>query len=177
MEIGHQSGDVLRQRRHSSLRWLRRRERFALLVWLPLAVLIYANFQCVAVRGRSMEPTLTSGRLLFVWKMVPRGSLKPGDVIVFRAPDGMEMIKRIAYIHRGPVALLPGLYWPHDGSQGPISLTMLFAPYLAARDMGVLGPPAPNQTIYVVGDNRDDSYDSRDYGPISPDQILGKALF
>ena len=109
--------------------------------------------------------------------MVPLGTLKPGDVIVFRGQDGIEMVKRIACIHRGPLGLLPGVYRTHDGTNMPIPLALLFAPYLAARDMGGIGPPARDQTIYVIGDNFDDSYDSRDYGPISPDQILGKVLF
>ena len=159
------------------VRGMSRREQMALLVWLPLALLVYVNFQCVAVRGHSMEPTLANGTRLVVWKMVPLGTLKPGDVIVFRGQDGTEMVKRIACIHRGPLGLLPGVYWTRDGSRTPIPLALLFSPYLAARDMGDLGPPARDQTVYVVGDNFENSYDSRDYGPISPDQILGKVLF
>ena len=124
-----------------------------------------------------MEPTLTNGRRLLVWKMVPLGTLKPGDVVVFQGQDGVEMVKRIACIHRGPLGLVPGMYWTRDRSHVPIPLALLFAPYLAARDMGRVGAPARDQTIYVIGDNFDDSYDSRDYGPISPDQILGKVLF
>ena len=156
---------------------LHRREQIALLVWLPLALLLYANFQCVAVNGRSMEPTLASGRKLIVWKMAPRSSLRPGDVIVFQGPDGVEMIKRIACIHRGSLGLLPGVFSPRDGVSAPVPLALLFAPYLAALDLGRVEPPSPDRTIYVVGDNFQDSYDSRDFGPISPRHILGKVLF
>ena len=170
-------GGLTEGRRLPAHAGLSRRERFALLVWLPLALLLYANVQCVAVRGRSMEPTLTSGRRLIVWKMAPRDSLKPGDVIVFRAPDGTEMVKRIAWVHRGPVGLTPGVYWTRDGSHVSVPFALLFAPYLAARDFGRVGPPSPEQTIYVVGDNFENSFDSRDYGPIGPDQVLGKVLF
>ena len=177
MEIGYRPGTLSDHRRRPLVFALHRREQVALLLWLPLALLLYANVQCVAVRGRSMEPTLSSGRTLLVWKLVPRGSLKPGDVIVFQAADGGEMIKRIACIRRGPLGLLPGAYAPRDGASAPVPLALLFSPYLAARDMGMIGPPSPDQTIYVVGDNFQNSYDSRDFGPISPAQILGKVLF
>ncbi len=154
-----------------------RRDRVALLVWLPLALILWANVKCVVVHGHSMEPSYHTAQMVFVWKGVPTAALRPGDVVVFRGADGVEMIKRIALIHTGPITQIRSLYYTHDGSHTPESLGLVFAPYLASVDMGQSAPPAADRDIYVIGDNYDDSYDSRDYGPISPRQILGKVIF
>ena len=154
-----------------------RRDRLALLVWLPLAMLLWVNIKCVIVHGHSMEPTFHTGQIVLVWKAIPAADLKPGDVIVFRGNDGVEMIKRIVLITREPMERVRSLYYTHDAAHTPEPLGLLFAPYLAARDMGQCPPPTPDQDIYMVGDNFNDSYDSRDYGPIGPRQILGRVIF
>jgi signal peptidase I len=157
--------------------WVRRRDFLALFLWLPLALLLWGNLKCAVVQGHSMQPTFHTGQRLFVWTGVPASALRAGDVVVFRGSDGVEMIKRIALIHHGSLLNVRSVYYTHDQYHTPEALAVLFAPYLIARDSGQYGPPRSDQDIYVVGDNFEDSYDSRDYGPISPRQILGKVLF
>ena len=123
-----------------------------------------------------MQPSFRNGRAVLVWKTVPAVPLRAGDVVMIRGDDGVEMIKRIALIHQGSIADVRGPYWPHGLQRQPEPLGLMFSPYLAACDLGLARRPTADQTIWVVGDNFNNSYDSRDYGPISPDQLLGKVL-
>ncbi len=157
---------------------LRRREWAFLSVFLIVALVAWVNVKRVEVKGISMNPTFNSGDLVIVWKTVPRSSLKPGDVVVFKSVDGDELIKRIAAIQPGPAPNFPAWLSLPDGRREAVAA--LFnpynSPYFADRLMGHLPPPAPDRTIYVLGDNLMHSNDSRDFGPISPRQLLGKVV-
>ena len=157
---------------------LRRREWVFLSVFLLVAIVAWVNVKRVEVKGISMEPTFDNGDLVIVWKTVPRASLQPGDVIVFKSADGDELIKRIAAIQNGPYPRFPQWLTLSDGRREAVAA--LFdpynSPYFAGRLMGNMPPPAASRTIYVLGDNLMHSNDSRDFGPISPRQILGKVV-
>jgi len=168
---------IARQKRaaHASLR---RREWAFLSVFLIVAVVAWVNVKRVEVKGISMEPTFHSGDLAIVWKTVPRASLMPGDVVVFKSADGDELIKRIAAIQSGPVPRFPAWLMLSDGRREAVAalFSPYNSPYIAARMIGRIPPPAPDRTIYVLGDNLMHSNDSRDFGPISPRQLLGKVV-
>ncbi len=123
-----------------------------------------------------MEPTYHNGETVLVWKSVPRSSLKPGNVIVFRDTNGDELIKRIAFIQ--PVwkpAAPSGFYIPANGTR-PIPYSLLFRLYFESFTVGKLPIPTPDHIIYVLGDNLRESDDSRRIGPISYAQVLGKVV-
>ncbi len=163
---------------------LRRREWVVLTVFLVLALLVGVNIKRVQVRGASMEPAFKSGDTVIVWKTAPRRSLRPGDVIVFRSAEGDEFIKRIVYVvPPGTAGLFPppgfprflstpsGRYLRPDAPPG-----WTFQGYFDAVETGNMPAPPPQNTIYVLGDNLGNSKDSRDFGPIDPDVILGKVI-
>jgi len=158
---------------------LRRREWVVLAIFLIFALFIAFDFKRVEVNGQSMEPTYHTGDMVIVWKTAPRANLKPGDVIVFKSADGDELIKRIVYIEPrgGPIHFPDWLALPNGQRLG---LSTLFnpinSPYFYGRTHGQVPPPSPNRTIFVMGDNLYHSDDSRDFGPISPSQILGKVI-
>lgn len=157
---------------------LRRREWAFLSVFLLVALTAWVNVKRVEVKGISMEPTFHNGDLLVVWKTVPRASLRPGDVIVFKSADGDELIKRIAAIQTGPNPHFPPWLTFSDGRREAVAalFSVYNSPYFADRMMGRVPLPAPDRTIYVLGDNLMRSNDSRDFGPISPRQLLGKVV-
>ena len=169
---------LARVRAQESRRALRRREWRVLALFLIFALLCWLNVRRVEVRGESMYPTYHSGEMVVVWKTAPRSLLKPGDVIVFRQEKD-ELIKRIVYVQRAPgPARLPAQVELPNGVR--VRLADLFSPYISpyfaqVRD-GLLPPPPPQNTIYVLGDNLPVSDDSRYFGPISPQQILGKVI-
>lgn len=135
-------------------------------------VLITFVFQISRVEGDSMYPTLEDGQYTIVNKLVYR--LHPperGDIVVFRAPQepSKDYVKRIIGLpgekiafHRGHV-LINGLY--------------LQEPYLSTLPDYEDPPPlrVPQDHYYVLGDNRANSEDSHQFGPIPKESIRGKA--
>ena len=160
-----------KQEKHWSLR---RREWVWLAVLLLLALLAVRSFERGVVTGISMMPTYHDGQNLLVWKTAPRQSLKIGDVIVLRAPDGGEIIKRIVFLQNPQgTEPLPVEAWT---PQGKLPFKTLFGDYFREIKFGIRPAPAPQETVYVLGDNHDHSEDSRAFGPVSPDHIIGKVL-
>ncbi len=139
-----------------------------------VAVLAYFNLKRVVVSGISMQPTFKSGQSVLVWTSVPRDSLKIGDVIVLDAQDGHDLIKRIVFIQNNEgTAPLPETVWTPGGPQ---PFRDLFTSYYDTTMRQGAVPPANDQRLLVMGDNYEQSEDSRDFGPIAPSQIIGKVI-
>ncbi len=153
---------------------VRRIEWIFLSFFLVLALGVYVNIQRVIVHGRSMEPTLHDGDALVAWKTAPREKLRAGDVIVFRDADGAELIKRIVFVQNAQGTAKPPDYVQIPGSVRPWKT--LFHDYNADVKAGRTPRLGPENTIYVMGDNTDNSEDSRVFGPIRPDQIVGEVF-
>ena len=150
---------------------LRRVEWAFLAVFLAGALAVYFTVQRVIVHGRSMEPTLHDGDALIAWKAEARGKLREGSVIVFRDTNGEELIKRIVFVQNDQ-----GTAKPPQNVQIPGSARAwktLYREYSEEVKSGRLPHPSPANTIWVMGDNTDNSEDSRVFGPIRRDQIVG----
>ena len=170
---------LMEQERIRQERWRTRvwRERRALLLLLFLVLLLLPNFRMARVVGRSMEPQFVDGQSLLVWKSWRRFSpLKPGDIIVFRHGDarlkGQELVKRVWFVQNAQ----GNARWPDvvPTSRGPRSPSDYFPVYVLRNPPTT---PFPSRgTIWVVGDNFDNSFDSRDFGPIRVESILGKVI-
>jgi signal peptidase I len=165
----HLSTPDAEKQRHKTL--LRRVEWVFLVVFLAGALAVYFTVQRVIVHGRSMEPTLHDGDALIAWKAEARGKLREGNVIVFRDTNGEELIKRIVFVQNDQ-----GTAKPPENVQIPGSARSwksLFSEYNIAIASGKTASPTPANTIWVMGDNTDNSEDSRVFGPIRRDQIVG----
>lgn len=153
----------------------RRREWIFLVALLVFAIGLRLNVRQGQISGASMEPSYADGSIGLVWKTAPRARLKAGDVIIFRDSRGEELIKCIALI-RAWNPTVPTGNWPHPNGGRLIPFSLLFGSYFQRVASGQRTRPQPQNTIYVLGDNLVDSDDSRSFGPIRPNQILGKVI-
>jgi signal peptidase I len=132
-------------------------------------------YQPVQVEGTSMLPLLKNHERIVVNKIAYHvESIQRGDIIVFRYPlDPAEsFIKRVIG--------LPGDWVNIKDGQVYVNGKRLSEPYVlpAYLDIETYSPVhvAPNQ-YYVLGDHRDFSNDSREWGTVARKYIYGKAVF
>ena len=139
---------------------------------IVIAVLINLFLaQATRVYGHSMEPNLHSDQRLVVEKVSYRlHGPQRGDVVVLRMPDrGPELlIKRIIGLPGETIEVRNGDLYV-DGR-------LLTEPYLSLKPGGSYGPvQVPAGHVFVMGDNRAASNDSRVFGPVPLEQIVGRA--
>jgi signal peptidase I len=141
----------------------------ALLINLLLA-------QATRVYGQSMEPNLHTDQRLVVEKISynrwwPIGGPQRGDVVVLRIdPDSDLLIKRIIGLPGDQVEIRSG--------QVRINGELLDEPYISGPTYGEYGPvDVPPLHVFVLGDNRGFSNDSRAFGPLPLDSVIGRAWF
>ena len=154
---------------------------------LALTLIIFVviqNFiaQPYKVQQSSMERTLMQEQYVLVDKLTPRfDEYKRGDIVVFTPPedwvgaDRTPFIKRVigvggdsVEIHDGGVYINgerldePYIYTESDGSVQTTD---------AAQERWVI----PGDELFLMGDHRQDSADSRAFGPVPADQVIGRA--
>lgn len=152
-------------------------KRFALdiLETLVLAVVLYFGINAVSARvrvdGFSMRPTLQDGEYILVNKLAYKFS-EPvrGDIVVFVFPVNPEedLIKRIIGVPGDTITIQDGML--------TVNGVVVDEPYINA-------PPAYNGTwqvpegeLFVLGDNRNDSRDSHQWGLLPIENVIGRAV-
>lgn len=128
-----------------------------LLFILCFAVFFFLNFKTVIVSGPSMEPTYVSGdRLLESKAYWLIGPIQKGDIVVIRNEDGKGyLIKRVFRLGGQRV----------DAKNAPDAWNLANGEFVV--------PPGQ---IYVLGDNKRVSEDSRKFGPVPVGRALGKIV-
>ena len=164
-----------------------------------LALLIFLALQfsvrTYRVEGSSMQPTLDHGEYVLVNKLVylrfdPRGlaDLVPllevdggrtvfpiheprrGEIVIFEFPQdrSRDFVKRVVGV--------PGDTVEIKGGQLFVNGMELAEAYATLRDKRNRAPiTVPPDAYYVLGDNRRSSNDSRDWGPVPAENIVGRA--
>lgn len=154
----------------------------SIVVMLSIFVFIYfAAAQPHQVQGDSMLPNFISGEYIITDKITYRFVRSPerGDVIVFKAPNN----PRRDYIKR--VIALPGESVSVNNNQITVNNKPLFEGYLSSNENITGGAYlrqgasliVPKGKFFVLGDNRDQSQDSRTFGPITANAIVGRVFF
>jgi signal peptidase I len=141
--------------------------------------------QAFKIPSESMENTLLVGDFLFANKLVygPKFPFtdnrmpgtrdpRPGDIIIFKFPGDKktDYIKRCVAVE-GQTVELRGRTLYVDGAPREED----YAKYAHGSNFGPY--TVPEDHIFMMGDNRDNSADSRVWGPLPKSLILGKAMF
>lgn len=146
------------------------------LIALLLALVIRSFLvQQYVVDGQSMFPTLHHGDRLLVNKLVFRLSdPKPGDVVVLEDPANprRQLIKRVIATGGETIEVRNQVVFI-DGKP----LKEAFTNPVSVRAKDYLPLKVPEGYVFVMGDNRGESLDSRMLGPIQIENLQGKALF
>lgn len=164
----------------------------ALLVALFIITFIFRSYQ---VDGPSMETTLQNNDKLIIWK-VPRtwASItrhdyipKRGDIIVFNESglnqygpqESKQLIKRVIGLPGERVTLKDGNYIVYN-NEHPEGFnpdkTLPYGKKGLPYTSGNVDVTLDEHQLFVSGDNRPDSLDSRSFGPINADQVVGKLV-
>jgi signal peptidase I len=143
-------------------------------------------FQAFYIPSASMEPTLQKGDRVLVNKLsYDLHDVHRGDVVVFKLPadevgsDGIkDLIKRVIGLPGDVIETRDGVVYINDEP--------LEEPYLAdgtttgspsdGQNPGIERQTVPDGHVYVLGDNRSNSADSRYRGPIPIESIVGRAF-
>lgn len=143
---------------------------------LPIRLFVAQPFVVV---GSSMEPTFLSSDYLIIDELTYRlNDPVRGDVVVFKYPDDSN--KQKYFIKR--VIGLPGE--TVDIKNGKVTITNTAHPegftldesYVKDLPANVMSITLEEDDYFVMGDNRGVSFDSRSWGPLSRDEIIGKAF-
>lgn len=141
-----------------------------------LSLVIFGVINTLSARIRvesvSMQPTLYAGDFVIVNKLAYRlGEPKRGDVIVFRYPPAPE---QEPYIKR--IIGLPGERVNISGGKVTINGQLLEELYLKVTTNQGGEWLVPPESLFVMGDNRNSSSDSRAWGMVPFENVIGKAL-
>lgn len=152
----------------------------ALFIAIILALFIRAFFFTpIVVDGDSMEPTLHHKERMIVTKI---GEPQRFDIIVFHAPDGRDYIKRVIGLPGDSIEYKEDtLYINGESYEEPYlnefkqkindsPLTNSFT----LQETPVQSDVVPEGHLFVIGDNRRDSSDSRHIGAIPIEKVVGK---
>lgn len=144
---------------------------------LLISLLLYFGINAISARIRvqsiSMLPTLSERDFVLVNKLAYKyGSPKHGDVIVFLPPPdpmGEPYIKRIIGLPGDEIRIESGQVLVNDIPQDE--------PYIKALPMYHGAWTVPEGMVFVLGDNRNNSSDSHQWGMVPIENIIGRAEF
>jgi len=151
--------------------------RFALdiIETLVLAVILFLAINAMSARvrvdGFSMRPTLEDGEFVLVSKMSYYfRDVERGDIIVFHFPMNPEeeLIKRVIGLPGDSVSVHSGVV--------SVNGQVLNEPYISSAPAYSGDWQVLDGQLFVLGDNRNNSNDSKDWGLLPFDQIVGKAV-
>ncbi|HET9588708.1 MAG TPA: signal peptidase I [Anaerolineales bacterium] len=142
---------------------------------LILAVVLYFGINAVSVRvrvdGFSMNPTLQDGEYILVNRLAYKlGSPARGDIVVFSFPmdPKQDLIKRVIG--------LPGETISVQGGKVMVNGMPLDEPYIAAPPIYDGTWEVPEGQLFVLGDNRNESKDSHEWGLLPMQNVVGRAI-
>jgi signal peptidase I len=148
---------------------------------LVISLILFAAINFVSARIRvesvSMRETLLPGdfvlvnRIAYNLRNFQTGVIKRGDVIVFDPPFAAPepYIKRVIGLPGEVVSIKDGKLYVDD--------TLMQESYIQVSFHSNGSWEVPENEIFVMGDNRNNSSDSRSWGTVPVENIIGKALF
>ena len=132
------------------------------------------------VKGASMEPTFQSGDYIFTSKITYKfRPIKRGDVIVFKSPKNpdIDYIKRIIALPGDTLLVDNGIIYVNNNQVNENYISEQTNLWNGGYIKEGVSVTIPEEDIFVMGDNRPRSSDSREFGPISIDSIIGNVIY
>jgi len=165
----------------------------AILVAIVLALFIRTFFvQAFKIPSGSMKETLQIGDHILVNKfifgvkipftqktVIPVKDPKHGDIIVFKFPEDpkKDFIKRVIAVGNDTVEVRNKKVYVNNKETGEEPYAVHTDPHTGSQPRDNFGPvKVPQNSLFVMGDNRDHSYDSRFWGFVDLQAVKGKAF-
>lgn len=143
---------------------------------VAISIILFLGINLVTARIRiesvSMENTLHPGNAVLVNRLAYRFNLpERGDIIVFDPPfeSPEPYIKRVIGLPGDEISIREGTVY--------LNGTAIPEPYLRERPAARGTWLVPEGAVFVMGDNRNNSSDSRNWGPVPESNIIGRAVF
>ncbi len=143
---------------------------FLLLTVSACSVVKQVALQPIKVEGIAMEPSLKHGDRIFISRALDR--IERSDLVIFYYPadQSKSYIKRVVGLPNDRVEIREGqLFINGEGVAEPYVDSKYNQARRSMKEILV-----PEKTYYVIGDNRDNSNDSRSWGPLPRHFIYGK---
>ena len=153
---------------------MRNKNLLKLLIGLALVIILYFNpYKIIMVVGNSMYPTLKSHQLVLAKKV---DKIERGDIVVALNDSRETIIKRVAYLPEEyyQVILEPGFSEPkmvQDLNQSELIF------FLVDSICMVVDCKIPKGHYFLLGDNKNNSDDSRRFGTIEKKDIIYKVVY
>lgn len=146
--------------------------KYILTVILVLVIIIYvASVQ--QILGPSMEPTLNDGDIVLLNKFQYHlFSVKRNQIVALNYEDTKYMVKRIIGLPGEKIEYKDNTLYINDKPYEEEFLKDVKTNDFSIKDLGY--DVIPEDMYLVLGDNRENSMDSRDFGLISKEDIIGK---
>ncbi len=149
-----------------------------IVISILIALLVTAFVKPTMVQGYSMEPTLSENDLLIINQLLYKRDIpERGDIVVFESSQLDEEGNQKLFIKR--VVGLPGEKIQISDGKVYINDSLLSEEYLTEDyTHGEIHETIPTNNLFVIGDNRNNSMDSRnaEIGIIDFDAVVGKAV-
>ena len=137
-----------------------------LVVLIAAIVVLFFIVTPYAVSGASMQPTLQDGDHIMVLKV--GFEIERGDIILFERPGSdYPPVKRVIAMGGDTVSFDGEDFYAED------YLSVFDGEIAKALEVGLT---LKSDELFVLGDNRNHSYDSHDYGPVRQDRVIGKVV-
>ncbi|MBQ3421026.1 MAG: signal peptidase I [Romboutsia sp.] len=148
------------------------------IIGVIIGLFVNQFFSITNVKGLSMHPTLNNNDILIMNK-IPKynKTIKHGDIVIFNAsPFEHNKSQKVYYIKR--IIGMPGDKVVITNGGVYLNDSVLEEPYLEnIKTDGNINIIVPDNSYFVLGDNRGGSADSRIFGVISHEDVVGIAIF
>jgi signal peptidase I len=141
--------------------------------WIAVIYVLIFKISFVTTVGPSMYPTMWTGDFCISYKTQ---NVERGDIVNIQLPDGVRIVKRVVglpgeklFISKQSVALIG----PNDRLKCVLAEEYVRFRSIEKNKVVQLG----SDEIWVMGDNRRNSHDSRKMGPVKLSLVKGKILF
>jgi signal peptidase I len=138
-------------------------------------------FTSTTVYGESMEPTFSEHDRIIIGKQT---KISRFDIVVFQSPNSEEyFIKRVIGLPGDHIEMKDDVLYingkkyhePYLKEENELSIRNMIGDFTLQELTGE--PVVPEETLFVLGDNRLNSYDSRFFGFIPNDSVIGEVKF